>query len=361
MPMLDPNFSPRRVLLIKPSALGDVVHALPILNLLHRRWPDARISWLVNSTFAELLEGHPQLERVIRFDRDRLANSWWNPGALRDLGRFIGALRDEHFDLVVDLQGLLRSGLAARLSRASHRVGFANARELAWLFYTDRVRIDHRQHAMQRYLALAAAIGCGSEPVEFLFPVTDDDRRTIRDVAPDSPFVVLLPGTNWPTKRWPVERFAAVVEPLARRFGLQSVVAGGADVNDIAVQIPGAVNLAGRTTLRQLVALLERADLVIANDSGPMHIAAALNRPLVTLFGPTNPDRTGPWGRDDAVLRIDIPCSPCYSRRCSHQSCLKWIGSEDVLAQVNIALAKRSGKGGHVNELATDGAQTSTD
>jgi ADP-heptose:LPS heptosyltransferase len=109
------------------------------------------------------------------------------------------------------------------------------------------------------------------------------------------------------------------------------VVAGGPDAVPLAAQIPGAANLTGQTTLRQLVALLRRAALVIANDSGPMHIAAALNRPLVTIFGPTNPLRTGPYGRDDSVVRLDIPCSPCYSRKCSHISCMKWLNIEPVL------------------------------
>jgi ADP-heptose:LPS heptosyltransferase len=120
------------------------------------------------------------------------------------------------------------------------------------------------------------------------------------------------------------------VEPLRQRFGLATVVAGGSDDVEMGNAI-GGVNLAGRTSLRQLVALIERAKVVIGNDSGPTHIAAALGKPLVAIFGPTNPVRTGPYRRDDAVLRIDIPCSPCYSRRCSHQSCLQWLGVEAVL------------------------------
>jgi ADP-heptose:LPS heptosyltransferase len=142
---------------------------------------------------------------------------------------------------------------------------------------------------------------------------------------------VLLPGTNWETKRWPVEKFAQLIAPLKERFALEVILAGGADAAAMAKDLPGAINLAGRTTLKQLTALLERADLVVANDSGPMHIAAALGRPLVTPFGPTNPIRTGPYQRLNSVIRLDIPCSPCYSRHCSHQSCLRYLKSEDVL------------------------------
>jgi ADP-heptose:LPS heptosyltransferase len=129
---------------------------------------------------------------------------------------------------------------------------------------------------------------------------------------------------------------------LRDQFRLTTVVAGGSDVIPIAGQIRGAVNLAGKTSLREVTALLERAELVIANDSGPMHIAAALDRPLVTLFGPTNAVRTGPYGRSDSVLRIDIPCSPCYARKCSHQSCLQWLTVDHVLALAAAQLRLRS-------------------
>jgi lipopolysaccharide heptosyltransferase I len=326
---------PSRILIIKPSALGDVVHTLPVLKLLRRRWPEAHVAWVVGGAFASLLEGHPQLDEVIRFERGRFARGWRDPGAAAGLFRFDRELRGGAFDLVIDLQGLFRSGWMTMRTRAPVRVGFSNARELAHLFYTHRIAVDSPdQHAVDRYLKLCDALGCGRAPVEFSFHVTDQDRQHVAEIlGHDRPFAVLLPGTNWPTKRWPVEHFAALVGPLRERFGLDSIVAGGPDVAGIAGLIPRAINVVGKTSnLRQLVALLERADLVIANDSGPMHIAAALGRPLVTMFGPTNPQRTGPYGRLDSVVRLDIPCSPCYSRRCSHQSCLKWLQAEHVLA-----------------------------
>jgi len=152
---------------------------------------------------------------------------------------------------------------------------------------------------------------------------------------------VLLPGTNWVTKRWPAESFAALRQPLRDRFELETVVAGGAYEKTVAPLI-GGIDVTGQTTLRQLVALLERAELVIANDSGPMHIATALGRPLVTMFGPTNPIRTGPYGRLDSVVRVDIPCSPCYSKKCSHISCLNWLSVDAVLRMAEMQLERRS-------------------
>ncbi len=323
---------PRRILLIKPSAIGDVVHTLPVWNLLRNHWPDADISWLVTPGCAGLLEGLPGLN-VIRFERGRLAGAWRSASAAKELLGLGKWLRDMRFDLVIDLQGLFRSGWMTWQTKAPVRVGFAGAREFAWTFYTHRVPIGTtEQHATDRYLKILAALGVATSPIEYPFAVDERDRAHVEKLVPAGmKYAVLLPGTNWATKRWPVEKFARLVAPLKQRFGLEVIIAGGVDVEELAVRIPEARNLVGKTNLRQLVALLDRADLVVANDSGPMHIAAALGRPLVTMYGPTNPVRTGPYGRDDAVLRLDIPCSPCYARRCSHQSCLQWLGIEPVL------------------------------
>ncbi len=324
---------PERILLIKPSSLGDVVHALPVLNLLRRRFPGAKISWMLAAACAGLLEGHPQLDEIVLFDRKRLGTAWKSPAALRELWDFDQRLRAREFDLVIDLQGLFRSGWLAWRTGSPLRVGLANAREAAWLFYNRRVPIATlEQHAVDRYLAVAEAAGCGREPVEFPFHVTEEDRAHVDALIPPAEkFAVLLPATNWATKRWPVERFAAIAGEIEKRFGLKSVVAGAADAAALAPRIGAHFDVTGKTKLRQLVALLQRASLVIANDSGPMHIAAALGRPLVCVFGPTNPVRTGPYGRNDSVVRVTIPCAPCYSRTCSHRSCLEWLEIEPVL------------------------------
>ena len=323
---------PRRILIIKPSAIGDVVHSLPVLNLLRRRFPDAHIAWLVTPACAGLLERHPQLDEVIRFERREYGKGYKSPRALVGLFQFMRELRGRRFDLVIDLQGLFRSGWLAWQTRAAVRVGFANAREGATLFYTHRVPTGSpEQHAIERYLTLAEAVGCAREPVVFPFAVDDRDRERVRSMVPSDRYAVLMPGANWETKRWPVDRFAEAGRAARERFGLEPVIAGGPDASPLVALMPDAINLVGRTNLRELVALLERAALVIANDSGPMHIAAALGRPLVVPFGPTNPIRTGPFRRLESVVRLDIPCSPCYSRTCSHTSCLNWLKSEPIV------------------------------
>jgi len=327
---------PRRILIIKPSAIGDVVHALPVLNLLRLRWPQSHISWLITPACAGILQGHPQIDELISFDRKGLAKSWRSLSTAREMFRFSRSLREHQFDLVIDLQGLFRSGLMAWETRAAIRVGSTDSREFGGIFHTHLAKLPRLQtgslHAVGRYLTVAEFLGLGRDPVKFIFPTDDQDRQYIQQLLGDTGrFAVILPLTPWPTKRWPVEKFAALVEPLREKFGLQTVLAGGADAMEVAGSIPGVINLAGKTSLRQIVALLERADLVIANDTGPMHIAAALGRPLVTMFGPTNPVFTGPYQRMESVIKVDIPCSPCFSRKCSHQSCLRWLEVEAVL------------------------------
>jgi heptosyltransferase I len=320
------------ILILKPSSIGDVVHTLPIWNLLRRHYPQATISWLIAPACQGVVEGLPGLN-LLSFDRKRWGQWWRNANAASDLRAFHRTLRDQQFDLVLDVQGLFRSGWFAWKTRAPVRVGFANAREMAWAFYTHRVPIDTpEQHAIERYRKLLEAIGCPSSPIEFPFPVTGADRARAEElIGEDRPFAVLCPGANWLTKRWPATRFAELVEPLHQRFGLETIVAGGPGDRELGEQITGSRNLCGQTTLMQLVALMERASLVITNDSGPMHIAAALRRPLVALFGPTNPVRTGPYGMPDAVVKVQLDCSPCYSRSCSHCRCMEQISVQSVL------------------------------
>lgn len=327
--------NPGRILLVKPSALGDIVHALPVAALLKRKWPGASLSWLVARPFAALLETNPDVEETIFFDRDRGGSLAEHGGNARKLAR---RLRQGKFDLVIDLQGLFRSGWLTWQTRARVRVGFSYAREGAAFFYTHKVRTPAGdRHAVERYLDIAEFLGCGREPVEFRLQTTPEDEANVESLlAPlngEAP-AVLLPGTNWLTKRWPAPHFAELAVRL-REMGLPVVVAGGTDAAEAARLVlqksPAALDLTTRTNVRELVALLRRAALVVCNDSGPMHLAAALGRPLVAPFGPTSPARTGPWGRMESVIRLDIVCSPCFQRTCVHQSCLQELSVDRVL------------------------------
>jgi lipopolysaccharide heptosyltransferase II len=288
----------------------------------------------VTPACAGILEGHPLLHEVIRFDRKGLGKSWYTPAGVKSLLGFSQGLARRQFDVAIDLQGLFRSGWLTWQTRAPVRIGLSDAREFATAFYTHRVSVGRsEQHAVERYLAVPEALGAGRSPVEFPLAFTAAEVDAVRALTPPR-YAALFPGTNWPTKRWPVEKFAALVGPLRVRFGLSCVVGGGPAEAELAARIPGAINLAGRTTLHQLSALIAGAELVVSNDSGPMHIAVALNKPLVAPFGPTNPIRTGPHRRMPSVVKLDLPCSPCYSRRCSHQTCLQKLDVAEVLRVV---------------------------
>lgn len=343
---------PRRILIIKPSSLGDVVHALPVLAVLRQAYPAAYIAWLAGTSFAPLLEGHPLLNEVIPFDRGRFGKMLRSPRILLEFLRFVGDIRRRKFDLIVDLQGLVRSGFLSLASGARRRVGFADAREFAWAFYTDRVRCAPvARHAVERNLVVARALGLRIEAPQFPLAVTDDERAAARQLlsdaagAPVERFTAVLPGARWTTKLWKPERLAALIDRLHAAGRPRCVLLGAPADREFAMRIlrhmkTPAVDLVGRTRLRTLVALLDLSAQVICHDSGPMHIAAALNKPIVAIFGPTDPARCGPWaptGRNDPaapmrVVATRIACAPCYRRRCGHQLCMEWLGVDEVAA-----------------------------
>jgi heptosyltransferase-1 len=332
---------PRRILIIKPSAIGDIVHTLPVLNLLRKRYRNAKLSWLVTPACAALVENHPQVDEVIQFNRKRYGHAWRSPTASAAFFAFIRSLRDRQFDWSLDFQGLFRSGWMSWASGARVRVGFDDAREGATMFYTHPVPSGGwwHQHATGRYLHFASALGCQTQPLEYHFAVSEADRQAVAKMLPEK-YAVLIPGANWLSKRWPAENFAELATRMMQRFGLEAVTIGGPDDREAGERIGAAYNLIGRTTLPQTIAVLEKAALVIGNDSGPMHIAAALDRPLVALYGPTNAILTGPYRRLDSVVRVDIPCSPCYSRSCSHQSCLRFLEVEPVMREAERQLER---------------------
>lgn len=338
-----------RVLIIKPSSLGDIVHALPVLAALREAHPRAHLAWLIGSSFAPLLEGHPLLDEVIPFDRTRFGRMWRSPGALRDFWRFVGALRRRRFDLVIDLQGLIRSGLMAWFSGAAQTIGFSHAREGAWLFYRTRVRCPASAiHAVEKNLCVARRLGLAVESPRFPLAIREDERRDAWNMFQAAAgrgvrsFTAVIPGARWESKRWPAERFAELIDRLADDAPDECVVLLGAPseraIADAIVRATRRppVNLVGETTLRQLVAMIDCAARVVCCDSGPMHIAAALDKPLAALFGPTDPGRTGPFSSRATVVTHRVPCAPCLRRVCPlrHHDCLEQVTAAVVAARV---------------------------
>lgn len=329
----------RHILLIKPSSLGDIVHAMPTCAAIRRVYPKARLTWLVKRAWHGLVERIDGVDRV-----------WPVESTLTGWLSQVFLLRAERFDLVVDLQGLFRSAAIGWLSGSPLLVGLANGREGSPWFYSRRVPVPQLEmHAVDRYLLVAKAVGAveaGTPEFRFRIPQADHDevdRLLSRSgVTPGTSWVAMNVSARWPTKRWPAASFAEVADRLQQEgFGAVVMIGGPDERADVAavsamMKTP-AIDLAGATTVGLLPALLSKASLLITNDSGPMHIAAAVGTPVVALFGPTSAVRTGPYGAGHSVLTGKAPCSPCFSRFCknaSYLACLTDITPDRVLFAV---------------------------
>lgn len=311
-----------RILIVKPSSLGDVVHALPTVARIRTKYPDAHIDWLINDSFAPLLQRCPLINEVIVFPRHTYAK----------LPSLFYRLRAARYHLVIDLQGLFRSGIFTAVTGASRRIGLSDSREGACLFHNEIVHVP-RCHAVDRYLKAADYLGCPPLPVEFPLGVEGEASAEPRLIA-------INPSARWKTKLWGDDKFAELI----RRLPSKRVVLTGSAADAVRCEriAQGARNLAGKTSLLELAELYRRCAVLISNDTGPMHIAAAVGTPVVAIFGPTDPVLTGPYGKQHVVLRAGVDCSPCFSDRCRHQptmECMDKVTVEHVLAAAQRFLA----------------------
>jgi lipopolysaccharide heptosyltransferase I len=346
-------------LLVKPSALGDVVHALPVVATLKRRYPDIPLDWLIEEEAAPLVEGHPAIADFVVSGRRRWLRALRRPaemaGALREMRAFAARLRGR-YDAVLDLQGLLKSALYVVTARAPVRVGLADGREGSTRVLTHRVAVPPQPvHAVERYLALATAVDAPETAREFRIPLEDEHKGAAQRVLADlpRPWIVLHPAARWETKLWEIDRWRSLAGALTRE-GAGVVLTGSVTDTPLLERIiagldPGPRSLAGRLSLKELAAVLELADCLVTVDSGPMHIASAVGTPVVALFGATDPRRTGPLG-PGVVLRRNLPCSPCLERRCripDTKKCMRDLGVEEVRHAVRDLLRARRRETGH--------------
>ena len=295
-----------KILLIKPSALGDIVQALPVLTGLKRQWPEAEIDWIVNDSLKEILDGHPCLRRVILYPRKR----WNGLHRLPEIKRWGQKLRDEKYDITIDLQGLLRSGLMTWAARSPRRIGLQSAREGSRAFYNEIVA-DNALSAAERYLTCLEHLGIAPQPHDFQLAA-----RVPRPVGLEAPYIVLHPYSQWRTKLWPWRYYQDLIDAMPEhRF---AVVGLGPW---FPLQAPGRLlDMRGKLSISELVAVLDGAQSVLSTDSGPAHIAAALGRPTLVLFGATDWHRTKPAGPRVSIHTAGLFCSPCLKRRCWRDS-----------------------------------------
>jgi 3-deoxy-D-manno-octulosonic-acid transferase/heptosyltransferase-1 len=332
----------RSILIVKLSAIGDVVHTLPLLEVLRENLPNARIDWLVEEEASEIIKGHAALNRVIVSRRKMWQKNFVGSGrtstTLKEIVHFLRELRSEKYDTVIDIHGLLKSGLLTGLARGRRKIGFTWAREGSTLFLSEPPYFEdqYRQHAIERYLKTANILGCDVTSWKGRIPVGDSQGKTVNRLFRASGLngnriAAMNPMARWDTKLWEPERFARLADRIQEELGMSVLFTGSKEDRPIIQEIcsgmknGGAVNLAGRIGLKELASLYTRCDLLITTDTGPMHIAAAMDCPVIALFGPTAPWRTGPYGNGHKVIREDLGCSPCFKKTCSHKTCMKGI------------------------------------
>jgi len=343
------------ILIVKLSAIGDVIHTLPSLAALRKLYPEAHITWVVEEAAADLLKNHPLLNQVIISRR----KSWlrdWRSGRickpLREIRAFARELRRRRYDLVIDFQGLLKSALLVFLSDGRRKLGYDSLQELSGLFYNEKIPEDMKKHAVDRYLDFPRHLGAKTDKPEFILPFNSGAEENIRLLLEkhqleEGKFIIINPVAYWETKLWDNEKFAALADMIRINLNSKVVFTGSENVPILQITAKmstAAINLGGKTSLSELSCLYKKALLVVTTDSGPMHLAAALNTPVIALFGPTDPARTGPYGVNHTVIRADLPCSPCFLKKCATKKCMQDITPEQVMAVIEDRL--KGGKDG---------------
>ena len=360
--LLDPKaIAPKRICIIKPSALGDVVQALELLPVIRATFPGSSISWVINKSLMDLVSGHPCLDEAIPFDRN---GGWF--GFLN----LMRTLRSRKFDLVLDLQGLLRSSVLVRATNAKNRVGLELAREGAsWATNWRIGGTDLSVPPKLRYQRVARQLGWTGELGSFQIVTSPTDQTWADEIVRNlpRPIFAVHPGARWETKRWPVEKYAALLQHSTREWHGSTVILGSGierpdaerlqqllgDGSHSATGAAGCsapapiLNLAGRTTLKQLAALVARVDAVISNDSGPMHSAAGLGTPTLGVFTCTSATRSGPAGNQHELVSTTVSCAASYCKKCpnrgaAHLACLAELDVDRVWNALQRLVAKNS-------------------
>ncbi len=328
----------KNILIIKMSSLGDVLHTLPTVAALRKGFPKARLTWLVHPQFSGFVPDPPVIDEVIYFDKVNFlkmsfGEKWSCFKEMRAL------LHSRKFDLVIDMHGLFKSAVLAAISGCDNRIGFCEMWEGSGLI-SRPIRGEHAKgHAIEQYLDVARYLGCPADEISFPLPDLNREWQSVQQKtdAVQKPYVVLAPGARWDTKIWPAEHFAKLADMILRD-GKQVVLAGGAESIPTGAQItelvPGVTDLTGKTIQRELGALIQHCTFYISADTGPLVIASAMKKPLIALYGPTRPDKTGPYGNENAVIvKAPVPCTGCLKRHCNQWICMHSITPEMVFEE----------------------------
>jgi len=352
-----------KILIIKPSSLGDIVHAFPAVDILLESYPDAEIDWLVHPAFAGMLKYCRNIHDIIPFPRRELGR----PATfLPSFTRLAYRLRRKRYDLVVDFQGLMRSALFGRITRCRRYVGFSQPKEIAArFFYRENYHVPEEfVHAIDRNCYLTSRITRSSYQPHQPTPLPSNPENAAQaenllrenGILPDNIFLGVIPGARWESKKWPAGFFSGVIDHLSGhdhkiKFVLLGAQADMGSTNAIlqtVKQPERVVSLVGKTQIPDLVEIIRRSAGLLTNDSGPMHIAASLQVPVFAVFGPTVPEKTGPYGNIHTILQPQIDCRKCLKRHCpsGDARCHSLIDPQHT---ANMIISKLSGENKHAS------------
>ncbi len=339
-----------KILIIKLSAIGDVIHTLPALNALRRFYPDAHITWIVEEAAFPLIYGHKALDRIILSKRKKWIKDIFNPltrqKALKEIYQFIKNVRDTKYDIIIDFHQLLKSGILVWLAKGKRKAGFDRGMEHmeeSQIFLNEKIPpVSMEIHALKRNLMLIEAMGIFWEKIEYKIPINIKNEKAAAGLlikhGIKENFIILNPAAKWKTKLWQNHKWAELGDILIKDYHIPVIFTGSPEdchlVEDICARMgEKPINLTGKTSLKSLGALYRMANMVITTDTGPMHLAAAVETPVTAIFGPTAPWRTGPFGSMHKVVRKSMNCSPCFKRTCpyGHNNCMKSITAHDVI------------------------------
>jgi heptosyltransferase I len=338
------SLDPKRILVVLHGSIGDVTRALPLANLIHRGFPGATLAWAVEPPALPLLQHHPAVNEVIVFERRH-----WRS----QLGPFLRKIRAGRFDLVLDLQRHLKSGIVSRWSGAPRRVGFhrSDSKEFNWVFNNHHIpAAGNSLSKLRHYLKFAEFLGLAPEPVEWNLCLTEEEQaraeRHLHAITGDG-FATLFVGSRWESKGWFATQMASCAQRIEQRYGFAAVLLGSVEDAALAQEVErsapkSVVNLVGRTSLREAIGIIKKAQVAVGPDTGLMHIAAAVRTPVVSLWGATSPLRTGPHGFEELTIRGRADCSPCYRKHCPiGRVCMQSIDVDEIMAKVALALLPR--------------------
>ena len=329
----------KNILVVKLSAIGDVIHALPVSYAIKETYPDAHLTWVVEPPAYDLLTMNPYIDEIIVFEKKKFKSIG---GFFSSYGPLKRKIQQRSYDAVLDLQGLFKSAAIARLGQAPVKLGMCNMREFSDKISKPVIGPHAQGHIVERYLDVARAIGCRVEQVMFPLEVPEREAELTQRIFSQAganmgnPYVVFAIGANWPNKRWPVEYFAELSDWLYERRLIPVLVGGGVVDEQRAAEICAQtdippLDLVGRTNFKQLTYILQNAQLVIGGDTGPVHLAAGVGTKTIMLMGPTDANRNGPYGQMENAIEADRSCKYCWKRACPKQlDCLANIQVQQV-------------------------------